>query len=214
MRPTWPSDTARRIGLSGAIEFTTSRVGLTLHVPCQRGKHTVDVGVSPGSSPEKVAKIMLTKGWTFGTKLACPDCGRASAKLKTKEIEVASQAKAAPEAATPPATAPSDAAKRAHRLVMMLLEEGYDENKKVYKAGYSDASIAQETGAAEAHVRKTREDYFGPLGEPAELAELRVELERLRLEAAQTYTAIEAKLSDAGTRIASLCRANGWAVPA
>lgn len=77
MRPTWAADTARRIGLSGQIDFTTTRCGMTLHVPCSHGDgHLVDFVVRPGLAPNGVAKAMLAKGWTVGSKIKCPEHSR------------------------------------------------------------------------------------------------------------------------------------------
>lgn len=207
MKTNWPVGMAHRIGLSGAIAFTPAKVGLTLHVPCERGKRIVDFDVKPNLHPDHVAKLMLAKGWTFGTKLACPECGRTRKNKPKEETPMDTKPAAANDAA------PSDAAKKAHRLVMMMLEEGYDEVKGQYRAGYSDASIAGETGSAEAHVRKTREEYFGPLGEPDEIAILRADLAGVRVEFERAQQDFDKRIGEIRGKIASLCKANGWAVP-
>jgi hypothetical protein len=194
VRNAWASDTARRLGLAGALEFTPTRIGQTLHVPCERGRHVVDITIRPGLAPNGVAKAMLNKGWTIGRTLTCPDCRPARDRAKhEKEPRPVAPVKTAnrPDLSEPPisglaqrAAVPSDAAKKAHRLAMMALEDYYDETGKRYKPGYSDARIAQETGASEAHVRKTREDYFGPVGAPPELSSITEELRAIRQEAA------------------------------
>jgi hypothetical protein len=119
-------------------------------------------------------------------------------------------------------------ARKVFREVMGWLEESYDEASKRYKKGFSDLSIAEETGAAPQFVAKTREDYFGPLGTPPEIDAIRgdlaanlratVELEKefnrkvdamrheffVSLKSAQDHrNKIEAK-------IASLAKEQGW----
>ena len=123
-KATWAKETARRLGI-GELSFTTTRIGQTLHIPCARG-HIVDLTVAPGSHPAMICKKMLNAGWTFGNHLLCPDHpqGRKKAKPAPESKEPAQMA------TTPPSTpkadaapAPTDAAKRAHRLVMMALED-------------------------------------------------------------------------------------------
>ncbi len=75
MKAGWAADTARKIGLGGEVDFTTTRVGMTLHIPCCEG-HVVDFTVRPGLAPQGVVKSMLAKGWTVGSKLKCPEHGR------------------------------------------------------------------------------------------------------------------------------------------
>ena len=73
----WPAAMANRIGASGPITFTPGRIHQTLHVPCEMdGGHIVDVKVNPHQHPDAVAKKMLQKGWTFGSKLKCPEHSR------------------------------------------------------------------------------------------------------------------------------------------
>lgn len=213
MKPTWPAATARRIGLRGAIDFTPSRVGLTLHVPCARG-HSYDVVVAPGSHPDQVAKKMLGTGWTFGRHLLCPDHGRKSEQPKKEKAAPMSAATASAPAVSAAQAVPSDAAKRAHRLVMMLLEDQYDENAKSYRPGWTDAKVAQETGAAEAHVRETRERYFGPADMPPEVADLLKQAAALHCDALAAAAELRASADAIQRRLVSLCQSNGWPIPA
>lgn len=96
---------------------------------------------------------------------------------------------------------PSDAAREAKRLVLTALEDHYDECRKCYKPGHSDATVAKETGASEATVSKIREEFFGPLVEPDEVRALREELAR-----------VSAALADLQGSFDKLAKRNGWAV--
>ena len=66
----------------------------------------------------------------------------------------------------------------------MALEDYDNETAKRYRPGYTDAKIADTTGAAIAYVVKIRAGYFGAPGEPAELTELKAQLTTARQEIA------------------------------
>lgn len=222
MKSTWPSGVARRIGLSGEIQFTPTRVGLTLHIPCGKGAHLVDFEVPPGCHPDQIAKRMLGKGWTFGSKLTCPEHSRREKRARSAPItlteEPAVMATTATSTSAPPT--PSEAARKAKRLIYQFLEDFYDDQAKAYRPGHSDESIAKETGAAVAFVREIREADFGPIGEPPEVRAIRTELAALRDAATEVQNALGSRLNDLDARsaklsdrLAALCRARGWPEP-
>ncbi len=76
----WEAAVTRHIGVSG-IEFTPTRVGQTLHLPCSRG-HLVDFTFQGAKPPEFIAKKLLQQGWTIGHKLLCPEHSRKSGQAK------------------------------------------------------------------------------------------------------------------------------------
>lgn len=213
MKATWPGAMARRIGLSGEIDYAVSRVGLTLHVPCAKGGHIVDVLVEPGLHPDFVAKRMLGKGWTFGSVLACPECSKRRARRANlpEETDVATAAKEGARSGGEM----SDAARKAHRFVMMMLEEGYDENRRTYRDGWSDERIASETGASVTHVRDTRESFFGPVADPVppEFHALRADLDALRADLGQSFADLRKRAEDMATRLTGIATKNKWKVP-
>lgn len=61
---------------------------------------------------------------------------------------------------------PTVDARKAQFAANRLLDEHYVEDLRRYEAGWSDARIATETGAAEAWVAETREAVYGPMGDP------------------------------------------------
>lgn len=119
------------------------------------------------------------------------------------------EGKTMPEASQKPAV-PSDAAKKAKRMVFLLLEEQYDENKKCYRPGWDDKKIATESGAHVKVVEDTRVEFFGPLGEPAELTALRNEFAAHRQDAEAKIKAINDSISSMQSRFTRLCVKNGW----
>lgn len=106
-------------------------------------------------------------------------------------------AKIEPKAA---AQLPTPDARAQRREAHGLIELSFDIGKGCYKEGYSDERIANETGAALAWVKQRREEEFGPLKQPAEIAELHAEIE-----------AIAARLDAARIKLGDLVAKNGWA---
>jgi hypothetical protein len=208
----WLSQTAHRLGLAETmLSFSQARVGQTLHIPCARG-HTVDFTISARMHPNGVAKQLLNRGWTIGRRLLCPDHTRQPKPKKPTEEKDPIMAGTNGAAVAAPAVAPSEAAKKAHRLVMMYLEEQYDEGNKRYRPGWSDEKIADETGASPLNVKATREQYFGPLGQPPELDAIKAELTALEASVVKTNAQHTEQIAAAKRRIADVCRINGWPV--
>lgn len=105
---------------------------------------------------------------------------------------------------------PSPAAGRAKRLVYMALEEGYDEMKKAYRPGYSDAQIAKDCGIAEAVVKSIREEAYGPLAVPSDIAEFRDMLKKCRDEIDAGAEAARQAVRGLESRLNAICKRNGW----
>lgn len=111
-------------------------------------------------------------GWKTGKHVVCAECQKIRKGPKMTETpKPAAEAAPAPKP-DPAKSEPSDAAKRARRLIYMALEDYYDDTAKRYRAGHSDASIAEEVGVAVSVVAAIRESDFGPLGVPEEIADL------------------------------------------
>jgi len=227
-KETWAKATARKIGIA-ELDFTPTRVGQTLHIPCGKGKHVVDIVIPPGWNPNGVAKKMLKDGWIMGNKLTCPGCTRISSaksrgakalaesmtpQQRTDRARKAAQARWSKEEPEQVEATPMDemtpAAKKAHRMVMMMLEEQYDETHKRYRSGWNDERIAKECGTSKASVAKTREEFFGPAGIPEEAAKLRDGIEHLRKEAAASHADFDKRLAALSSRFETAMMRNGW----
>jgi hypothetical protein len=172
--------------------------GVVIH--CTGCDAVLEVKNSDRPASALVRKTVNTAGWLIRNRRAkCVSCSgpRKPDKEEPVVTTTAAQDKAIREmnekAALLPDKAPatesgapagtlaqqSAPARRLFRELMGWLEESYDEASKRYKKGFSDQSIAEETGAAVAFVAKTREDYFGPLGTPPEIETLRASLATL-----------------------------------
>jgi hypothetical protein len=117
-----------------------------------------------------------------------------------------------PEATQKPITAaiPSEAAKKAKRMVYMLLEEQYDDVKKAYRSGWDDRKISLETGASIQFVKDIRESDFGPLGEPSEFGDLRAQMLAHAQDVVEKIAEIQKGLKSLESRFNAICDKNGW----
>jgi len=217
MRDNWPRAVAHRIGMGGLVDFTTTKVGQTLHVPCKRGDHVVDFSITGNMPPDFVAKKMMQAGWTVGSKIICPDCSRKkkapAAAPAQEEMTMATEPLPAGVELPPPAVGPraSPAAGKAKRLVYMALEDHYDENAKGYRPGHSDKTIATACGISEAAVKQIREESYGPLGEPIDVREFREALAGCRTDINAGADAARQAVRTLELRLDALVKKNGWA---
>lgn len=115
-----------------------------------------------------------------------------------------------PEAKQTPVAVPTEAAKRAKRMVYLMLEENYDDVQKRYRAGWNDSKISTETGAHINLVLSVREESFGPLGEPQEFSDLRAMLDAQKQDAEAKIADIKRGLQALETRFNAVCMKNGW----
>lgn len=225
MKPGYQDDMQRMVA-RGIIARAVGR-GVILEIPCTGGhiaEHTLDRMLPPDAMPRQLAQ----RGWRLARRKAtCPDCVNkekpVSSHLVTR-AELSAEPLPRQPAAPPPAVAAvapereaTPDAKRVHRTVMEALMSVYDDDAKRYTGGYTDARVAEETGAALAYVAKVREDYFGPIAEPAEIEELRAELKGLREGISsinETYNraikALETRAGEIEATIVKLAQANGW----
>ena len=214
----WQQAVAWEIGLGGTVDFTPARVGQTLHLPCSRG-HIVDFYINARMPPEAVAKKLMQKGWSIGSKLCCPKHARKSKKsapgapTPKEDPTMATELPEAVELPAPPVSvkpAPSDAAKAKRREALQWLSESFNVEKGAYASGVSDASIAKETGLAENAVAQLREEFYGPLKEPEAVAQMRAELAALKTRIADREKTTETEIRAFEARFGRICDKNGW----
>lgn len=108
-------------------------------------------------------------------------------------------------------------ARKARREAMQWLSEAFDPDKGKYSAGVSDATIAKETALSEAAVAALREEFFGPIKEPAEIAawrsevaSIREDVDKMKNDAGDACTAILTRLGALDALITSTIQKNGW----
>lgn len=123
-----------------------------------------------GQIHDKVCK----HGWALvkGT-LRCPSC-EAKRKAQMKEKKMAPKTNVAPIRKADP---------KQKRLIILALEDAYDDTEKRYKGDYTDKSLAAEIGSEimPGWVSEIREEFFGPAGNE-EADKLRDDIEALEKE--------------------------------
>lgn len=173
------------------IEPTLTAGGVLARVVCvscgTKGEWRITQRRPP---PEILPKHFITQGWDLRRSPTCPECAK---KRKSK------MSSNAPTNA-PSATANSDAARRNKRLVIVALEDYFDEAGRCYRGASSDKTVGDELGLAPAFVASVREEFFGKLAEPDDVTKLRNEV-----------AAIAARTQAITEEISRLRQKNGWA---
>jgi len=218
MTPGYEADMRRIIGRD--VSVRTHARGVIVTLPC-KGGHDVEYPMEKMLPPDALKRQLSNRGWMLGKRLACPEHqGR-----NTPTMPSATQPPSDARIAEPPTPEQTAAAKKVHRAVMEALMSVYDDDGKRYTAGYTDAKVADETGAACEYVRKVREDYFAPIAVPVELNEVRQEMDALvgsialaRRDMAQINRNAESRFDDLdkiakgiGQKLDAIAKKNGWA---
>lgn len=215
----YEADMRRIIGRD--VSVRTHARGVIVTLPC-KGGHDVEYPMEKMLPPDALKRQLSNRGWTLGKRVACPEHqGRTKTTMPS-----ATQTPSDARIAEPPTPEQSAAAKKVHRAVMEALMSVYDDDGKRYTAGYTDAKVAEETGAACEYVRKVREDYFGPVVVPSEFTAIRQEMDALigsialvRRDMAQIRTNADSRVDELekigkgiGDKLDRIAKANGWNV--
>lgn len=210
----WINDIHREIGRG--IRQVRADHGIALVIPCAGECGDEHVETFDKKLPvEIVRKKLMQRGWNLAKQPICSPCSN-----KAKEQREPKPMATAP--VTPPDR--SDAAKKAKRMIYMALEDYYDEAKKTYRPGHTDASISEATGASVEFVKRIREEDFGPLAEPGEIVEFRAtiaafgerignfETDARTLKGALDITAeqLRSGLANLTAQIDRIAKRNGW----
>ncbi|MBA4306450.1 MAG: hypothetical protein C0429_06895 [Sphingopyxis sp.] len=97
-------------------------------------------------------------------------------------------------------------------MVYLLLEEQYDETTNRYRPGWDDKRLAQESGASVNIVVQVREESFGPLGEPAEIADFKQDFAKVKADLEAMKATMEQTVETIEQRFERICVKNGWVV--
>jgi hypothetical protein len=161
----------------------------------------------------QVSKKIEAYGWTLGRKPVCPD-------HKQEKPTVNGTTHTPPiQAIADHAAEVTDKARRARREALSFLEDCFDAPKGCFKGGENDASIAKACDLSEAAVAKLREEFYGPLKTPPELAAFVTELDAmkkdiavLRRDSATRLEAMETRIEAYRKRIEAFATARGWSL--
>lgn len=207
--------------------------GVLLEIPCEEG-HVVE-----WSSPNRIPSNSITPklkrlGWRLGRHIRCPEHNghRKAAPEAPKRRELGRETEemgtrggggqAGPVlTVVPPAQTQAEAseqAKAAKRLVLMALDDYFEIEAGRYKPGknapVTDESIAADCGVSVEVVTRLREEFYGPLKEPAEIDQLIRELGVIKSEFDTAHRELresfDTRMSGVLARIEALALKNGW----
>lgn len=181
---------------------------------------------------ETFRRNLADRGWRLdGKRLKCPTCVEAEIAAKQAQRETTNvEPKPTLQVVSNDDRQPTDAARAVKRAIMQWLDECYDTQAQRYRPTFGDASIARETKAAESHVAKLREEFYGPAAPPMPpeiqaitdaLAAQTLAVEEMKAKTHQALSDIgdplERDHADAGKafaelkgRLDKLIAANGW----
>ena len=122
--------------------------------------------------------------------LRCPKCEE---KRKPKEIQVMAVQPIKPQGTAAPIRQPTQ---KQIRLIILALEDAYDDAAKRYKGQHTDKSIAVDLGDGimPAWVAEQREKLFGPAGNE-ELFAILNEIEAVKLDVSNKLAALERRVA-------------------
>lgn len=157
-------------------------------------------------SPSTIIPKVIQLGWQVGGKLVCPACLAHHSKPKNQNNVV--EMKPMKPVSIPPLKPTEEPSpklladqKRNKRLVILALEDDFDEAARRYRPDKSDDTIAKELGLSPGFIKNVREEFYGQIAEPEEISRFRNEIEALR----KMVEAMEVNL-------ASMCKRNNWMV--
>ena len=151
--------------------------GDTIHCPYIRKSASVTVP-DEGAANKKLTsqKWVVTKG-----KHECPRCAAARRAFSQEKHETSGGDPVPAETTIPAGDDIRRPSRAQRRLIIMALENAYDDKAGRYRADYTDKSIAEDLGDGimPGWVAIEREDLFGADGGNEEIAAIRVDIEKL-----------------------------------
>lgn len=208
--------------------------GVAITVPCKHpGCTPAPVEFKMHMPGDAAKRVFANKGWRFwGKATTCPTHSQkqkdeampTNDNSKPRLSAVQSRAQASDTALMAAEPFASVQAREAKRMAMLALDEQFDVAKGCYKNQYSDLKVAKEMGLSEETVIGLREEFFGPIKEPAEITELRercaafeAKIDGFEKQAIASHAAALEQLkgmreecSKMTGRLAALVHRNGW----
>lgn len=147
----------------------------------------------------QIVRKLQSYGWSqVKGVLRCPKC-----EARRKQKGVAADAKPVlveiqkePELMAQNVTSLREPTSKQIRLIILALEDAYDDTAKRYRGAHTDKSIAQEIGDAimPGWVAHQREKLFGPAGNE-ELAKIKAEVNAVKADFASKISALEKRIA-------------------
>jgi ribosome-binding protein aMBF1 (putative translation factor) len=158
--------------------------------------------------PEVIVKKMQARGWVMSQRRRndlCPKCAAKKA-ARPKVTRIADYIAELPKPKEQPMQIeqPRKPTRDEKRLIVLAIEDHYDDKVRSYAAGWSDEKIAADLNVPRKWVSDLREEFYGPVVD-AELAELERKVKSLTVDLEAATAVIEAirkSLHDLKERIA------------
>ena len=133
---------------------------------CSKCGHEGTFAWAVNTSPAYMVQNIEQAGWFHSRRQRiCPNCiEEAKEARKMNKIEPVSNPKL-------------------QRKVFALLDDHFDEDRKLYKAGWSDKKVAEAADTSEQFVINVRRGAYGELAEDPAVTAIRAEIDELRREA-------------------------------
>lgn len=149
-------------------------------------------GWQPNSSPDLMVRNMRRQGWIidWGRTPVCPACQQQQ-KEQQRTMTTNKTASLGPDP-------------KIARRIYALLDDHFDEPRRVYKAGWSDERIAKEIDTSVQIVERIRREAYGELAEDPVVTALREDIELLRMETEENQKTLLGKLAELELRIGAL----------
>jgi|GEM_PF-6971433 len=177
-------------GLVPELHGGRLRVGMTCHICGTQDHWSAAQMVGPQTAIPKVIHM----GWQVDGKITCPACIAAKKARKVVPMKLVT-----PAAVATAGLVDMDQMKKHKRLVIAALEDYFDEGTKRYRDGKSDKVISDELDLSEKFVATVREEFFGAIAEPEDIAAFRAEL-----------AGMQAGIDNMKKKFEALCQRNGW----
>lgn len=168
----------------------------------------IPVNSKTAMPPEVIVKKMQARGWVMSQRRRndlCPKC--ASKKAARPKVERIADYLATLPIKKEPAMQteqPRKPSRDEKRLIVLAIEDHYDDKVRSYAAGWSDDKIAADLNVPRKWVSDLREEFYGPVVDP-ELADLERKVASLTVDLEAANAVIEAirrSLNDLKERIA------------
>lgn len=172
-------------------------------IACSGCRAAYKAAWGPDTSPSLMVRNMHKKGWDVRAKRAplCPTCIR-----QRKVIPMNTRASGAHAGASAPLAVAMNVAVSAKitRTVFSILEDRFDEAKRLYRDGWTDERTAKEAGTTVEIVQRLRREAFGELAEDPRVTAFKDDLALLRLDIEQAMLALGRRCDEMASRLTGL----------
>lgn len=158
-------------------------------------------------SPKHANRSAIGLGWhVSGGKMLCQACNAKRRAAAAKEKKTMGEVMTEKEPAAAAIRRPTP---KQERLIILALEDAYDDQAKRYKGGATDKTIADELadGIMFGWVSEIRERLFGPSGANEDMEAVRAEIAELSADVAKRMAAINKRLDGIAAAVGPKARA-------